>query len=214
MNLWTPKMDERIEAEYRTRQRGACKRLALEFGLSSSYVSFRARVLGCRALRASSARDRPWSAVEDRILIDHGHEPAAVLVRRFARLGRTGRTQDMIYRRAVVLVREGAMEPLGQPRDGRYTPDEICAAMGVCRRTFSKWVNAGALKVERAGEARLFVKRRDLRRFLVDGVMLYEPGRCDKFWLVDVLAGDLRSAPRGRPPRGDAATARLAVEIA
>lgn len=214
MNLWTPEMDARIEAEYRTHRRGACKRLALELGLSTSYVSFRARVLGCRSLRASSDRDRPWSPVEDRVLIDHGHEPAAVLVRRFARLGRPGRTQDMIYRRAAVLVREGVMEPLGQPRDDRYTPEEICAAMGVCRRTFGKWVAAGALKVERVGEVRLYVKRRDLRRFLVDGVILYEPGRCDKFWLVDVLAGDLRSAPRGRPPRGDAATARLAVEIA
>lgn len=201
MNLWTPQLDSRIESEYRTHRRGACKRLALELGLSPSYVSFRARVLGCRALRASSDRDRPWSKVEDRILIDHGHEPAAALVRRFARLGRPGRTQDMIYRRAAALVSAGLMEPLGQPRGDRYTPDEICAAMGVCRRTFGKWVKSGALKVERAGEVRLYVRRRDLRRFLVNSVILYEPGRCDKFWLVDVLAGELRSGRRDHPSR-------------
>lgn len=220
MNLWTEKLDARIEAEYAKHVRGTCKRLSKELGISTSYISFRARVLGCRSLRASSERERPWSKEEDRVLIDHGHEPAKLLVRRFARRGRPGRTQDMIYRRAAFLVNRGEMDPLGVPRDGLYSPDDICSAMGVCRRTFGKWVNSGVLKAERKGDSRVYVKLRDLRRFLIDGIILYDPGRCDKFWLVDVLAGELRSKGESRAGylpssgRGQAETARLLIDVA
>ena len=207
--LWTPEIDAEIRCAYRSGRYGACKAMATKYGLSTSYISFRASVLGCTRLRAPSKRYPAWTPEQDRVLEKHGHEPVAALAKRLRKVG-PARSVSQIYRRAAVLSARGDIERLGVLRDGYYSLDDIAAGMGFSRDVPHRWVQSGVLRAKKAG-GQWAVKVRDLRMFLIKNVILYELGRVDKFWFVDVLSGDSgeRATYRDTLGAGDAESARF-----
>lgn len=207
--IWTPEMDEKIRRAYRGGKYGACKAVAAKLGLSTSYVSFRAAVLGCERLKAPSNRYPAWPPEQDRVLEKHGHEPVTALMRRLKKVG-PPRSEHQIYRRAAILSARGDIERLGVLRDGHYSLDDIALGMGFSRDVPHRWVQSGVLRAKKAG-GQWAVKVRDLRMFLIKNVILYELGRCDKYWFVDVLSGNSweRANYRDSVGSGDAESGRL-----
>ena len=76
-----------------------------------------------------------------------------------------------------------------------FTANEVGRLLGLDSHVVLNWIKAGSLKAQRGdtrGDGRAsewIVTRANLRAFMIRHPGEWFPGRCDRFWLVDILAG-------------------------
>lgn len=188
---WAP--SEQIDALIRRTYQGEprkgivadCARIV---GRPRWWVSKRAADLG---LVAPRFKEPAWSEVEVEILMARPHLHPRTLARRLAKAGYS-RTQTAIV---VKLKRLGVTRA---DDSDHMTATGLAKLMGVDVKVVTRWIASGWLKARRRGTERTeaqggdqwWVHRRDVRHFVVDNAAAVDLRKVDKFWFIDVLAGD------------------------
>ena len=74
----------------------------------------------------------------------------------------------------------------------------LAACMGVSIPTIRRFINTGMLAAELEGTSRIdtmgydnrIIKKKNIRKFLINYTAHVDHGRCDKFWLFGILSGN------------------------
>lgn len=160
--------------------RDALKLATRRLGRPRKWITNRAAALGLSSPRFKTPQ---WTADEDAILSAAPHFNPKTLARRLTAQG-FSRSPIAIH---VRLTRLGL---------SRIDPDKMCARelaeiMGTDGKTVARWIEKGWLKAKVSEGGIYRISRKQVRSFIVDNVAAVNIGRCDKFWLVDLLAGIL-----------------------
>lgn len=157
---------------------------ARKIGCSESWVCRRYRTLGLPYRRAGYGR---WSDQEKAILAEHGMEPAVALQRRLKKAGYTRGIRAIDTERyRLRLVGEAAR------RDARdhYTLNDLTELLCVSQEKIRRWIADRRLPAATPyRHVEYVIQPGDLRAFLLAHPDQWEPGRCDKYWLIDLLRG-------------------------
>jgi hypothetical protein len=165
--------------------KGAVADLAKEIGRPRWWVSKRAAVLG---LKTPRFKELPWKDKEKDLLREHAHRNPDRIVRIFKRRGFVRSTT------AIVVMRKRMQ--LSAVDDNRYTACLLAREFGVDAKTVLGWINKGWLKATRRGTGRVenqggdmwWIKRRDIRSFVVENAAHIDLRKVDKVWFIDLLA--------------------------
>ncbi len=187
---WNVHQDNAIRITYRDDpRRGRVQRLARRLGRPPYVVSLRARQLG---LVAPGGHGTAWSQREhDLIVANAAKKPISIALI----LKRNGfkRTPGAIQARLNT-------QHIDRTDDDHHTGNGLALLMGVNVHKVASWIEKGWLKAKRLpGERTHYsIHRKDVRRFIVENVGEVDIRRCDKHWLVDLLAWS--SPPRWASP--------------
>lgn len=182
----TPALDAAIRRLYAHGKPGPGKMadFARRTGRPRQWVRSRAIALGA----AVPARGgRRWTPAEDQVLRDHEGRGARFLQRRLVAQGITDRSETAIAercRRLRLQCDDGA---------DRYTVQDIARALGLDGHVIAAWIKRGllqgAMTVSQDGNPGEWrVTHAALRHFMVANPLEWWPGRCERSWLVDILA--------------------------
>jgi hypothetical protein len=182
-------MDEMIRKVYREQynpQQGKIKELANKLNIPSWRISIRAREIGALEPRI---KEPPWSERELHILEKNALFTPAVIQRRLKMAGfeRTI-TAVALKRKRLHLFRQ---QVKGSAR-------AVAECFGVNESTVTDlWIRKGLLKAQRRGTKRTdkqggdewLIKEKDIRKFIIENIGIIDIRKVDKFWFVDILAG-------------------------
>lgn len=167
--------------------KGSMAALAVKLGRPRQWLRQRAIALGV----AASLRGPNWRPEEDAILEAlEGRGPRA-MQKALARAG---------YRRPETAIAARCSRisiSAGLDRSDVYSGNEIGRLLGIHdHRVITRWIKSGALRAT-AERAPLppheviswRVRRQDLRSWMIANPLLWWPGRCDRYWLVEILSG-------------------------
>ena len=190
----TAQLDAAIKRLYRNGvlDNGQMAAFCQQWRRPRQWVRARAILLGvCQPRRGpNTAR---WKPEEDAILAQYeGKGPRYIQVKLMA-AGFTGRTQPAISQRMKYL------DLLPRDRTDLWSAHEVGKLLGVEVHVPLGWIRSGKLKAKRAlrSDARTVaweIKRDDLRNFMITWPGEWYPGRCDVYWLVEILAGRVGKA--------------------
>ena len=164
---------------------GAMTAFCRTWGRPRQWVRYRAI-----QLRAIVGRTRrPWTAAEDAILAEAEGKGARFMQKALAKAGILDRTETAIAERCRKLALSALID-----RGDDYTASSAAAALGLEGHVVLRWIKAGRLKATaepcRVGEGLVWrIRHKDLRAFLIGHPLDWYPGRCDRSWLVEILAG-------------------------
>jgi hypothetical protein len=130
-----------------------------------------------------------WSAAEDAILEDKEGKGTRVMQRALIAAGFTGRSEAAIAERC----RRRGYEHLAERG---YSAHDISGLLGEDDKTVARWIRAGHLPAKAELDANGIIsawriRPKDLRDFLIEYPSQWQPARCDRYWLIDTLAGRL-----------------------
>jgi hypothetical protein len=178
-------VDHQIRSAYATGKPGEIKALSARLKRNYGWIRWRALQLGCRPVKM---KPPDWSDEELAILERLEGRGVRVIKNALKRAG-FNRTIGAIYHR---------LHQIGL----KYRPDEVMSlpslahCMGVSPEVVTRWVEKFGLKTQKSsthygGEhfAR-WVSYKDLRQFIRENVALIDIRKADKFWLIDLLAGE------------------------
>lgn len=170
---------------------GQMAAFAAQWQRSRQWVRARAITLG---VAASMGQFRAWSAAEDELLLrEIDHAPRTVQICMRDQLDIRDRTEPAIAERMRWLRRQhGLSRPLPDP--DIYSGNELERVMGVDHRTISRWISRGMLFARARRDKhgvilRWEIRRKALREFMIAHPAEWHPGKCDRYWLVEILAG-------------------------
>lgn len=176
----SPEIDGIIRLEYGVgADHSPAREIARRVRRPVGWVHRRARELGVSRTGIRTI----WCEAEDAILTRmHGHsiKQATEALRRAG----YSRSWNSVARRMALL------QMSGRCPDGMLTTQSIADCMGVGISTVSRWCNAGKIKSrKRDGTGCRLVNIADLRTFLIESPHAWDHRLCDKYWLIDILAG-------------------------
>ena len=185
--------------------RGAMTAFCRTWGRPRQWV--RSRAIQIRAIAGGPGRR--WTAAEEAILAEAEGKGARYMQKALAKAG-YARTETAIAERCRTLALSAVID-----RGDDYTATSAGAALGLEGHVVLRWIRAGKLKATaepaREGEGLVWrIRHKDLRAFLIGHPLEWYPGRCDRSWLVEILAGrvggahDDAAANRRRPGGEDA----------
>ena len=183
----TPEIDRAIKRLYHRGylKPGELRRFCATWDRPRQWVRLQAIKLGVRF----EGRRSPWTPEEDAILEDNEGRGTRYVQKALTAAGFGGRTEPAIGQRMWILGLER------RDRSELFTASEAGRLLGEDSHVVLNWIKAGALVAKR-GETRndgkaaeWFVSRSNLRAFMIKHPGEWFPGRCDRFWLVDMLAG-------------------------
>lgn len=191
---WTPEMDGVIRAEWQRVQMRSnglnAARLAKRLGVSRLQLLDRAARIG---VSARYVRQPGWTEAEDELLRQLRHFSLAT-IREKMRAAGYQRTENAISSRI------GKLRCRLSDSDEVYSANQLAALMGVSTVKVGNWIKRGELKAKprtdtadhrNGGVAdRWMISRAAVRSLLIDYTAQVDISRADKFWLVDLLAGD------------------------
>lgn len=164
---------------------GELKKFCQTWDRPRQWVRLQAIRLGVRF----EGRRTPWKPEEDAILNAHEGRGTRYVQKALTAAGYPGRTEPAIGQRMWLLGLER------RDKSEEFTASEVGRLLGLDSHVVLNWIKAGSLKAQRGdtrGDGRAsewIVSRASLRSFLIRHPGEWFPGRCDRFWLVDILAG-------------------------
>lgn len=176
-------VDEAIRAAYSARK--SIKQLAFKIGRPEGWVKYRALNLGVRIARKRSPL---WTEEELNIVWERGGRSLATIQKSLSRQGYK-RTQHAIK---TILHKRGI-----DTTPDSYTAAEFSRLMGVCDHVVIGWIQKGwvrarkyhRLAVEPTEPGKYWITPSAAREFIISSVAHVNIGKCDKYWLVDLLDG-------------------------
>jgi hypothetical protein len=174
---------------------GAMAAFVRRHGRPRQWVRSRAIQLGVAPARAA----RHWTPAEDALLARHEGRGARYMQKALIAAGITDRTEPAIAERCRKLALDARKD-----RGDDYTCNAAAAALGLDSHVILRWITAGRLPAQRIPPANggaghsWRIRHRDLRDFMIRYPLDWYPGRCDRSWLVETLAGRIGGEPRGR----------------
>ena len=179
----------RLYAKGRPRN-GAAAEFCRHWARSRQWVRARAIQLGAIA---PMGQFRPWTADEERVLLDAIDHSARTAQKRLIEIGITDRTEPAIAERMRRLRRIHGLERDGFDPD-LFSGNELERLMGVEHRAIARWIKLGWLPAKVIRDAhgvvlRYEIRRGPLREFLIAHPAEWHPGKCDRYWLVEILTG-------------------------
>lgn len=196
IGLWAPKNDGRAERWTTTQfiddairryyanspKRGGLARLAHSLHRPPAWISAQARRMGITREKFPCV---PWTEPEIALLRQHAAKIPGNIEKIFLRKG-FKRTTAAIARQIIVL-------HCDRSDDDNYTASGLAGLFGVQVRTVSGWIEKGWLKAQTRGTTRqndiYRIHHANVRRFVIENVGAIDIRRCDKFWLIDLIAG-------------------------
>lgn len=176
----TPHIDEAIRRYYHGAPKyGGLSKLAHQVGRPVPWVSRRAGELGIVPQRFDAGK---WSADEIDLLRKNASAPSSTIARTFRRHG-FHRTVNAINLKIIRL-------RCDRSDDDMYTAVGLAELFGVARNVVTAWITKGWLRATIKGNGNHQIRHSNVRRFVVENVGAVDIRRADKFWLVDLLAGN------------------------
>jgi hypothetical protein len=183
--------DALIRALYATGPagQGAMRALCAQTQRPRQWLRWRAIQLGV----IKHQRGPNWTPAEDAILTALEGKGPRAQQKALAAAGFT-RTAPAVAERSRHL---GLMAV--EDRSELYSLNEVMALLGLTdHHVITRWLTRGDLKGRPEGPAgvvsRWRIRRADLRTFMIEHPMAWWPARCDRHWLIEILAG--RVGPR------------------
>lgn len=191
---FTPYHDEMIRRAYMSDRRGRKETgviaTAKKLGMGSATVYRRAAELG--VTRCDKLPRQSWTDQELKILEDNAHKDIEPINYALKKAGFERRSGDSIksqLRRLGIGLREAKIDA------GIYTQSELSRLMGVTTKIINNHIVAGRLKAQlRQGITQIEynIKAKDVRQFIKDHAPNVDIVRCDKYWLIDLLTGEIK----------------------
>jgi hypothetical protein len=182
-----PRIDAAIEEAYRQfrefNNRTAIGSLARKLGWPRHRVNKRARALGL-----ARTKETRWSTTEEWILHRWGHLVDAAIQTKLKKAG---------YSRSLTAIHLKVKRlRIKQNLEG-YSANQLAEAFGIDRHKIAAWIKLGALAAERRGTARTelqggdmyWIRRDDVRAFVLRYPEEIELAKVEKFWFLDLIAG-------------------------
>lgn len=183
---WTSSkfIDDAIRRYYAgTPRRGGVGRLALSLYRPARWVSHRARQLGIVTPRF---KDAPWSAAEIELLRKNAPKAPMSIALAFRKAG-FKRTSGSIKSKITRLHCDRA-------DDDHYSARGLAQLFAVDVHVVCGWINKGWLKAQMRGTTRQHdvyrISQGAVRRFVIENAGAVDIRRVDKFWFIDLLAGN------------------------
>lgn len=182
-------LDARIRRFYAQPRRplGALRDFAATVGRTRQWIRARGIELGCAV---GGRRGPGWTDAENAICIEHEGKGARSIQKALQRAG-FARSEPAIKEHCRVI---GISHSLPDP--DLYTAKDVGRLLGVEIKTALRWIRLGRLAAKAETSAHdpehivtWSIRRKDLREFMIRHPGDWEPGRCDRFWLVELLAG-------------------------
>ena len=134
-------------------------------------------------------KEPPWSDEEVRILERNCHLSPRIISSKLRPQGyRRSQTGIVLKRKRLRLKRS----------DRGYSAGRLADVMGVHRNTVLTWIRRGLLHAQRlpaerpvqqvASDGEWFIRPKRVRQFIIDHAALVDIRKCDKYWLIDLLA--------------------------
>jgi hypothetical protein len=174
-------------------QHGAINRLATACCVHRHHITKRAAELGLKPPGHSHSRYKKfkrvnWTADEIRIIQDNSTLKNTDLFALLKKQGCTRSFDALISKR----LRMGWRDKFERDEiEVGYTSLSLAGLLGVNHTTVRRWVVTGMLKGKQEGDAgqgdRYRIQRRHVREFLINHIDRWDPGKPDKYWLMDVL---------------------------
>lgn len=187
---WPPSTDQLDAAIRRLYAGGPLKAGAMlafcrTWGRSRQWV--RSRAIQLRVVGSTGPRRR-WTEAEEAILARLEGRGTRAMQRALIAAGYRDRTEPAIAERC--RTREIQVRDQGD----EYSASSAAAALGVEVHQVLNWIKRGRLQATAqrtpGGEVGIHrIAHADLREFLITYPLDWHPGRCDRAWLVEILAG-------------------------
>jgi hypothetical protein len=180
----TPHIDAAIRRYYQgSPERGGLSKLAHQVGRPVAWVSSRANALSLAVPRFDSAK---WSEDELALLHQHAAKIPQTISRIFRRQG-FNRSPNSIHLKRTRLRCDRAS-------DDTYTALGLAELLGADKSLVASWIRKGWLKAQTRGSGHpndtYIIHHKNVRRFVIENVGAIDIRRADKFWLIDLLAGN------------------------
>ncbi len=182
--VFTPAMDERIKSVYRTQvEKGAIKKLAEEIGIPRYRVSRRAREIHAYEPRI---KESDWSEKEIALLEKAAYMTPERIRIKLRKAGFTRSTTGIILKRKRMKMLKNL--------EGQ-SAHNLAGCFGVDVKAVTGWLDKGYLAAKKRGTERTekqggdmwFIKRTEIRKFIIDSIGVIDIRKVDKFWFVDIL---------------------------
>lgn len=186
--LFTPEHDAKIRELYTPPYvRGRIAHQARRWNCKVNDIVHRRDQLGIQALCPQGTR-KPWGADEIELLNQNPHLTHHDL-RLLMRRNGFERTANAIQ---ILRFRQGWRNQVERDEvTAGYTCNGLADLMGVSSRTVWRWIKQGQLKAKKeGGDQRCDCYRiaaKSVRHFMQNYISLWEPGKVDKYWLMDIL---------------------------
>jgi hypothetical protein len=183
----TAQLDQAIKRLYKNGvlESGQMARFCRQWDRPRQWVRMRAIQLGvCQPRR----RGVGWQAEEDAILEQFEGRGTRYVQVQLMKAGHLGRTEPAIAQRMKYL------DLTVRDRTDFYTAQEVSRLLNLEIHVPLNWIKAGKLKAKKrasqsdAATVAWEIRRSDLRAFMIAYPGEWYPGRCDVYWLVDILA--------------------------
>ena len=176
-------IDEAICTAYRDGKN--VKALGVKLDRPEGWVKHRALNLGVRIART---RNDVWTEEELNILWERGGRSLATIQKSLSRQG---------YKRSQHAIKTALHKRDIDTTPDNYTASEFSRLMGVSDHMVIGWINKGWLKARKyhrlsvasTAPGKFWITPLNAREFLVESVAHINLGKCDKYWLVDLLDG-------------------------
>lgn len=146
------------------------------------WVSKRALALG---LVSPRFKEPAWTEAELELISENAYRSAHTLQKML-------KSRGFLRTETAIIVK---LKRLGADRTDPHhlNANMLAQAMGVDRKTVTLWIDKGWLKATRRQKTETddywWIHRKDIRRFIVDNIVVVDLRKVEKFWFVDLLAG-------------------------
>jgi hypothetical protein len=137
-----------------------------------------------KALGLTRTKEKPWSDPEEQLLENYGFLSLPRIAKKLREAGFT-RSETAIHLKAKRLRVKATL-------DG-WCMRGLAEAFGVDGTKVARWTGLGILRSRETGitvgrNEKTFYHRDDVRRFMLNHPEEWDPAKCEKYWLIDLLS--------------------------
>lgn len=172
---------------------GKMAALCARYGRPRQWVRSRAIKLGAIA----HIRGRNWTPEEDAILREHAGFGPRKMQKALIAAGITDRTEPAIAERCRRV--HGISNAVERDPD-LYSANDVAGLIGEDVHRILGWLSRGGLRGRAEHDpatgrvTRWNITRKDLREWMIRHPQDWLPARCDRYWLIEILAGRVGGA--------------------
>ena len=177
-----------VECCQRCEGKATLKKLAQRISRPYWWAKKRAVALGVSSPSLAGNKEQEWSAAELALLQDQSHKSPDVIARLFRQHG--------FQRSATAIVVKRKRMRFSTVDTDHFTASQLAAEFGVDIKAVTRWIEKGWLQAKRRGTERTaaqggdqwWIKRSQVKKFVVESIGVIDIRKVNKVWFVDLLA--------------------------